>query len=58
MYTLTEKQFTDKVFDVSTSEKELIDNVYYSWEKNIAQKSISGQRNEEKDTNIKLELSS
>lgn len=49
MYTLTEKLFTDKVLNVSTSEKELIDNIYYTWGGNIAQKSISGQRNEEKE---------
>lgn len=49
MYIHRKAHFTNKAFNVFISEKELIDNIYYSWEKNKAQKSINRQRTEEKE---------
>lgn len=54
VYTHGKAQFIGKALKGFISEKELV-NIYYSQEKNIAQRSINGQRNKERE-NIKLEF--
>lgn len=50
--------FTEKASKGFVSQKELVDNIYYSWEKNRAQKSTGGPRNEEENAESELALPS